>query len=76
MSRLPLGRSALIVFLVGAVLFPLGLVGPEEGGLWPDGPGWIGAIGWFGFLICLLALLVIGVVALARTVASRRTAKG
>jgi hypothetical protein len=76
MSRLPLGRSALIVFLVGAVLFPLGMVGQEEGGLWPDGPGWIGAIGWFGFLICLLLLLVLGVVALARTVMRRSPADG
>ena len=76
MSRLPLGRTAIVVAIVGAILFPIGNIGQNDGGLWPDGPEWIGAIGWFGFLICLLALLVIGVVALARTVASRRTAKG
>jgi hypothetical protein len=76
MSRLPRGRSALIVFVVGAVLFPLGLVGQGEGGLWPDGPEWIGAIGWFGFLLCLLVLLVLGVVALARTVMRRSPADG
>jgi hypothetical protein len=51
------------------------MVGQEEGGLWEDGPAWIGAVGWFGFLICLLLLLAIGVVALARNLTSRRTAK-
>jgi protein-S-isoprenylcysteine O-methyltransferase Ste14 len=76
MSGLPLGRTAIVVFVVGAVLFPLGMVGQGDGGLWEDGPGWIGAVGWFGFLLCLLLLLAIAVVALARTVSSRRTAKG
>ena len=76
MSRLPLGRLAIVVAVVGAILFPVGTVGQNDGGLWADGPDWIGAIGWFGFLICLLLLVVIGVVALARTVTSRRTAKG
>ena len=76
MSRVPLSRAAIAVVVLGAVLFMLGSVGQEEGGLWPDGPAWIGAVGWFGFLICLLALLVIGVVAAARSVMSRGTAKG
>lgn len=74
MSRLPLGRAALVVLIIGAALFPLGMVGQQNGGLWEDGPGWIGAIGWFGFLICLLVLLLIGAAALARNVTSRRTA--
>lgn len=76
MSRVPLSRAAVAVVLLGAVLFMLGSVGQEDGGLWPDGPAWIGAIGWFGFLICLLVLLVLGVVALARSVGARGTAKG
>jgi hypothetical protein len=51
------------------------MVGQGDGGLWEDGPGWIGAIGWFGFLICLLLLLVIAVLALARMLISRRPAQ-
>ena len=39
MSRLPLGRAALVVLIIGAVLFPLGMVGQQNGGLWEDGPG-------------------------------------
>jgi hypothetical protein len=75
MSGLPLGRAALVVLVSGAILLPLGMVGQGDGGLWEDGPGWIGAVGWFGFLLCLLLLVVIGVVALARTTKSRRPAK-
>jgi hypothetical protein len=75
MSRLPLGRTAILVAIVGAILFPIGEVGQHDGGLWADGPSWVGATGWFGFLLCLLLLVAIGVVALARTVSSRRPAK-
>lgn len=75
MSPFPLGRAALTVFILGALLLPLGMVGQGDGGLWEDGPEWIGAVGWFGFLLCLLLLLLIGVAALARTVTSRRPAK-
>ena len=71
MSRLPLGRAAVFVFVLGAILFPLGMVGQEEGGLWENGPEWIGAVGWFGFLLCLLLLLAIGVLAVARRLMSR-----
>ena len=74
MSGLRLGRAALVVLVVGAILFPLGMVGQEDGGLWEDGPEWIGAVGWFGFLLCVLLLLVIAVVAVARNVTSHRSA--
>jgi hypothetical protein len=76
MSGLPLGRAAIIAFVAGAILFPLGMVGQGDGGLWENGPQWIGAVGWFGFLLCLLLLLVIGVAVVARTVMSHRPAKG
>jgi protein-S-isoprenylcysteine O-methyltransferase Ste14 len=66
---------AIVVAIVGAILFPLGEVGQNDGGLWANGPEWIGATGWFGFLLCLLLLVVIAVVALARTVISRRPAR-
>jgi len=28
---------------------------------WESGPSWLGLIGWIGFLICLLLLVVSGV---------------
>ena len=59
MSGLPLGRGAIFVTILGAVLFPLGMVGQGDGGLWENSPGWIGAVGWFGFMLCLLLLVVI-----------------
>lgn len=76
MSTTMLGRAATVVAVLGLVLFPLGMVGQGEGGLWPDGPAWIGAVGWFGFLLCLLLLVVLGIFALARTLTTRRTAGG
>jgi hypothetical protein len=76
MNRLHLGRTALILVIAGAILFFLGSVGQEEGGLWPDGPAWIGAIGWFGFLLCVLLLLAVGVVALTRKLSSGRQSAG
>jgi hypothetical protein len=45
--------------LVGAavVLFLVSASG-QDGSYWASGPSWLGAIGWFGFLICLLLLIV------------------
>ena len=42
-----------------AVLFLLSASGNSS--WWPHGPGWLGSIGWFGFLIGLLGLLILAV---------------
>lgn len=65
-----LGKTALLLVAAGAVLFLLSASG-QDNTFWKDGPGWLGAIGWFGFLICVLLLIVTGVVALARRVRER-----
>ena len=62
MTRFSLPRIALVLLIAGAVLFALGPVGQDDG-YWKSGPGWIGAIGWFGFLLCALGLVVTGLVA-------------
>ncbi len=39
------------------------------------GVRWVlGGIGWFGFLLCVVALIVLALVALGRTVLRRQTA--
>ena len=73
MARFPLGRTAVVLAILGAVFFMLGSVGQDDGGLWADGPGWIGAVGWFGFLISALLLLLLGVVAIVRKLTAGHT---
>ena len=65
-----LGKIALLLVAAGVVLFVLSASG-QDNGFWEDGPSWLGAIGWFGFLICLLLLIVTGVVAVARRLRGR-----
>jgi len=36
----------------------------QANGFWTSGPSWLGTIGWFGFLICVLLLVVSGLYAL------------
>jgi hypothetical protein len=56
----PTRTSTIALFVVGVVLF---LVSPsgQANSYWKSGPSWLGAIGWFGFLICALLLIVSGV---------------
>ena len=59
-------RSALGLIVVGAICFALAPIGQDDGGYWESGPSWIGAVGWFGFLISLLLLAATGLSALTR----------
>ncbi|MGB8651741.1 MAG: hypothetical protein WCD35_13895 [Mycobacteriales bacterium] len=56
-------KNVLVLVVAGALLFLLSGIG-QDSGYWKSGPSWLGAIGWFGFLICLLLLVVAGVMAL------------
>jgi uncharacterized BrkB/YihY/UPF0761 family membrane protein len=53
----PTRTSTLTLIVAGIVLFVLSASG-QPNQYWESGPSWLGYIGWFGFLICLLLLLV------------------
>jgi hypothetical protein len=60
------------VILVAAIGFFLLSASGQEGTSWSDGPGWLGSIGWFTFLVLALAFIVsAGYIAVHRV---RRTA--
>lgn len=64
----PTRKSTLTLVVAGVVLFALSGIGQTPGGYWKSGPSWLGDIGWFGLMICLLLLIVSGVY----TVVSRK----
>jgi protein-S-isoprenylcysteine O-methyltransferase Ste14 len=59
----PTRASTLVLLVVGVVLFFLSASGQPDS-YWASGPSWLGLIGWFGFLICALLLIVSGLYAL------------
>lgn len=64
-------KNLMMLIVAGAVLFAIGAIGQDDG-YWTDGPGWLGAIGWFGFLTCLLLLVVGAAVMLVQQWRHRR----
>jgi|BarGraNGADG00211_3_1021988.scaffolds.fasta_scaffold19715_1 drug/metabolite transporter (DMT)-like permease len=56
----PTRKSTLTLFVAGVVLLVLSASG-QPNQFWESGPSWLGLIGWIGFLICLLLLVVSGV---------------
>jgi hypothetical protein len=59
----PTLKSTLVLFVAAVGLFLLSASG-QDSGYWQSGPSWLGAIGWFGFLACVLLLIVSGIYAL------------
>jgi protein-S-isoprenylcysteine O-methyltransferase Ste14 len=55
----PTLKSMLALFVAGAVLFVLSASG-QANSFWKTGPSWLGYVGWFGFLTCLLLLVASG----------------
>jgi len=66
----PTRKSTLVLILAGVVLMVLSASGQPDT-YWASGPSWLGAIGWFGFLACVLLLIASGVVALVSRVRHR-----
>lgn len=66
-------RKTTITLLVSAVVLFLISASGQDNGYWKHGPKWLGAIGWFGFLVCLLLLIASGAYAL--TMRSRKKQK-
>lgn len=63
----PLYKTMIGIVILGAVLLAMS-------GIWQSAHGFtgvLGGIGWFGFLLCVLALIVLTLVALGRTVRRR-----
>ena len=51
------GRVLLALFTAMVGLFLLSASGQEDA-FWKTGPRWLGAIGWFGFLLTTLVMIV------------------
>ena len=63
----PLYKLMIAIAVVAVPLFVMS-------GIWQDAHGFtgvLGGIGWFGFLLCVLALVVLALYALGRTVFRR-----
>jgi predicted transporter len=58
----PTHKSTLSLLVAGVILFALSASGQADS-YWASGPSWLGTIGWFGFLICALLLIVSGLFA-------------
>ena len=55
-------RSLLAVAVFGGVcLFVAGMIGQYNAGPWGGLPEWLAAVTWFGFLLSIPALVVLGV---------------
>lgn len=66
----PTMKSMLSLIVAAVVLFLLSASG-QTGQYWESGPQWLGATGWYGFLICLLLLIASGVYAIILRVKAR-----
>ena len=56
----PTRKSTITLFVVGVILFILAPSG-QANSYWKGGPSWLGDIGWYGGMICLLLLIASGV---------------
>jgi hypothetical protein len=66
----PTLKSTIALFVAGAVFFVLSASG-QPNSFWTSGPSWLGQIGWTGFLICVLLLIVSGVWAIVSRIRHR-----
>ena len=66
------GRVLLALFAAMVGLFLLSASGQEDA-FWKNGPGWLGAIGWFGFLLTTLVMIVTLVYLAVRSLRHRRS---
>jgi protein-S-isoprenylcysteine O-methyltransferase Ste14 len=66
----PTRKSTLVLLVVGVVLFFLSASGQPDT-YWASGPSWLGALGWYGFMVCALLLMVSGLYAIVSSVRNR-----
>ena len=66
----PTRKSTLVLLVAGVILFVLSASGQPDT-YWTSGPELIGTIGWFGFMVCALLLIVSGLYALVSSIRHR-----
>ncbi len=66
----PTRTSTLALVVAGVILFVLSASGQPDT-YWSSGPSWLGDIGWYGFMVCVLLLLVSGLYAIVSLVRNR-----
>jgi hypothetical protein len=66
----PSRKSTLVLLVAGVILFVLSASGQPDT-YWASGPELIGTIGWFGFMVCALLLIVSGLYALVSSIRHR-----
>ena len=66
----PTRKSTLVLLVAAVVLFFLSASGQPDT-YWAGGPSWVGAIGWYGFMVCALLLIVSGLWALISSIRRR-----
>jgi hypothetical protein len=66
----PTRKSTLVLLVAGVILFVLSASGQPDT-YWASGPELIGTIGWFGFMVCALLLIVSGLYALVSSIRHR-----
>ncbi|HEY3528767.1 MAG TPA: hypothetical protein VGK78_06415 [Nocardioides sp.] len=66
-------RSLGVLLVLAFGFFMLSASG-QSGTFWENGPGWLGTIGWFAFLLTALAFLVAAGYVAVHSARRRRTA--
>ena len=66
----PNRKSTLVLLAAAVLMFVLSASGQPDT-YWASGPSWLGLIGWIGFLVCALLLIVSGIYALISSVRNR-----
>ncbi len=66
----PTRKSTPVLLVAAVILFVLSASGQPDT-YWAERPGMVGAIGWFGFLVCALLLIVSGLWALVSSIRHR-----
>jgi hypothetical protein len=74
-TRHPYRAVGAVLAVMAVCLFVSGMVGQHNDGPWGDLPSWVGAAGWFGFLLTIPVVLVLSVYLLAAALRTRRTAR-
>ena len=74
-ARHPYRAVGVVLAVMAVCLFVAGMVGQHNDGPWGGLPEWVGAVGWFGFLLSVPVLLVLSAYLLAAHLRHGRTVR-